>query len=64
MFYNEQLCRVKDHDTYFVIDKIQKLRIHKDELQVLIDWKYFPPSDSQKNSNWFPIHLVDDNVVL
>lgn len=50
---------IPDGDRYFIVDKIQTVKAKEDELMVLVDWKYFPPSDPHKTSNWTAIGLVD-----
>ncbi|CAL6024473.1 Chromo-like_domain superfamily [Hexamita inflata] len=62
-YYKETLVQIRDYESYFVIESVKDVRYFKDELQVLVDWKYFPPSDPLKQKNWFPINMVDDAVV-
>lgn len=57
-FYKSTLQRIPDNDRYFVVDKIQTVAARDQELMVLVDWKYFPPSDPRRESNWTTINLI------
>lgn len=62
-YYEHTLVKISNYSTYFVIDKIQDVRAKNDELEALIDWKYFPPSDPKSNNNWYCLNLVDDSFI-
>lgn len=51
--------KLSECDRYFLVDKINTVKAEDEELYVLVDWKYFPPSNPSKSSNWTKISLVD-----